>query len=334
MIKIGIIGTGYWGKHHLRIFSQSDCELVGIADLDKSKKILADQHNVRFFTDYRKLINLVDAVSIVTPPSTHFDIARYALENGKHVLVEKPFVLKINEGKTLINLAGRMHMKLLVGHVYLYHPAIVKLKKIIDSKALGKIYYFISQRLNLGIVRSDVNSLWNFAPHDLSIINYLLGKKAIKVCCLGQSFLQKGIEDITFLTLYFSSGEMAHIVLSWLHPAKVRELTVVGSKKMAVFDDVSETALKVFDKGVDVLNGVKEWKNFGEFKLITRSGDVEYPLIKKSEPLKEELNSFIKNIEDDSPVDSDGQSGLSVLAVLEAATKSLKEGGKIVTVRY
>lgn len=337
MLKIGIIGTGYWGKHHLRVLSNLNCELVGIADIDLAKEVLAREYKIRFFTDYKKLLKKVDAVSIVTPPSTHFKIARKALLQGKHVLVEKPFVTTKKEAETLVEIAKDKKKILMIGHIYLYHPAIVELKKIVENGELGNIYYIIASRLNLGIVRSDVNSLWNFAPHDISIILYLLGKLPTEVSCVGQSYIQKDIEDIAFLTFKFPDNILAHVVLSWLHPAKVRELTVVGSKKMAVFDDIDTSSpVKIYDKGVEIekLEKEKEWKSFGEFKMKLRFGDLITPSVEVKEPLEAELEHFIECIKSNVPAISNGEKGINELAILEAATKSLKKGGKVVGIKY
>lgn len=335
MLKIGIIGTGYWGKHHLRVFSKLPCELIGICDIDPTKEILAKEYKVKFFTDYKKLLKKVDAVSIVTPALTHYKIAKKALKLHKHVFIEKPFVLVKRQAEELIKISKISGRTLMIGHIYLYHPAVIELKKLIDGGELGKIYYVISQRLNLGIVRSDVNTLWNFAPHDLSIVLYLLSKKPKSVFCTGQSFLQQNIEDITLLTLKYHDDTLVHITLSWLHPAKVRELTVVGSRKMAVFDDIDINApLKIYDKGIDIQLINRQWNTFGEFKMITRFGDVVTPKIEITEPLEAELNYFLESIKNKSTVLSDGESGLKVLAILEAATKSMKKGGKNVEIKY
>lgn len=337
MIKIGLIGTGYWGKHHLRTFAKLDCELVGIADIDISKESLAREYSIKFFTDYKKLLKKVEAVSIVTPPSTHFSIAKKALKKGKHVFIEKPFVFEKRQATELISIAEKQKKVLMIGHIYLYHPAIAELKKLLLSGELGNVYYIISQRLNLGIVRSDVNSLWNFAPHDLSILLYLLGELPTEVSCQGQSYLQKNIEDITFVTLRFPDNILAHIILSWLHPAKIRELTLVGSRKMAVFDDVDQASqLKIYDKGVDIQNLEKDqtWANFGEFKMKTRFGDILTPILDSREPLEFELSQFLECIKNGNKPRSDGESGLHVLSILQAASKSLKKGGKPVAIKY
>lgn len=337
MVKIGIIGTGYWGKHHLRTFSQSKCEVVGICDLDPQKRELADSYGVKYYSEYKKLLKKVDAISIVTSPVSHFVIAKKALKQGKHVLVEKPFVLRIKEGRELIELARANNCILMVGHIYLFHPAITELKKIIKQKELGKIYYLISDRLNLGIVRSDVNSLWNFAPHDLSILLYLLDQKPTSVSVIGQSYLQKGIEDITLVNLRYPNNTLAHLTLSWLHPNKVRELTVVGSQKMAVFDDVNlQAPLKIYDKGVEPekTESQKQWQTFGEFKMKVRFGDVVTPTLPTTEPLQEEVNHFLTCIKTGIKPVSDATMGLDVLSILVAADKSLKKGGKEIEIRY
>lgn len=337
MLKIGIIGVGYWGKHHLRVFSKLPCDLIGIADLDPAKEKLAKEYKIKFFTDFKKLLKKVDAVSIVTPPFTHFKIAKKALQQGKHVLVEKPFVLTKKEALELISMAQMKDKTLMIGHIYLYHPAVLELKQIVENGLLGKIYYVICQRLNLGIVRWDVNSLWNFAPHDLSALLYLFDMVPTEVSCFGHSYLQKDIEDISFLTLKFPQDILAHLIYSWLHPSKVRGLTIVGSKKMAVFDDVDPNApLKIYDKGVEVqkLEKEKEWKNFGEFKMKIRFGDVITPSLEIREPLEAEIQHFLHCISTGETPRSDGVSGLKIVSILESATKSLKKGGKTIAIKY
>lgn len=337
MTKIGIIGTGYWGKHHLRAFSQSECEIVGICDIDPQKKALADSYGIKFFADYKKLLRKVDAISIVTSPATHYSIAKKALKLGKHVLVEKPFVLNTKEAKELIKLAKEHECILMVGHIYLFHPAIIELRKLIVQKDLGKIYYLISERLNLGIIRNDVNSLWNFAPHDLSILLYLLDKKPRAVAAYGRAFLHAGIEDITILNLTYANDTLAHLILSWLHPSKVRQLTLVGSQKMAVFDDVSqESPLKIYDKGAEPekVEPQKEWQSFGEFKMKIRFGEVVTPSLPVTEPLIAEVGHFLDCIKRGNQPISSGELGLDVLKILEAANKSLKKGGKLIDIKY
>lgn len=336
MIKLGIIGTGYWGKHHLRIFSALPCDLVGIADIDSSKKKLAEDYGVAFFQDFKKLLKKVDAVSIVTPPATHSKIARKALMSGKHVLLEKPFVMKKEEAVELGKIANNKSLVLISGHTYLYHPAIVRIKEIIDAKELGNIYYFLFQWLNLGIIRRDVNALWNFAPHPFSILDYLLDILPVTISVHGQAFIQKGIEDVNFLSLKYSNGTIAQVNLSWLHPLKVREMAVVGSKKLVYFNDVdSETPLKIYDKGIspEEFQSSLDWKDFAQFKSKVRYGKVEMPKLTDLEPLKQQLEDFLTAIEGKKKPKASIDSIVRIVTLLEAAQKSLKKGGRIIEIK-
>src|SRR3989344_5941966 len=217
MIKIGLIGCGYWGKHYLRLLSQLPCQLIGLADINPEKKQLADHFGIAYFSDYRKLLKKVSAVAIVTPQASHYQIARIALSKDKHVLLEKPFVFKTKQAQKLQNMALKSNLVLSSGLVYLYNPAVLLLKKLIDSQQLGRIYYLILDWLNLGIVRRDVNALWNFAPHPFSILFYLLNQLPQTVQVIGGDYIQKNIEDLVFSNFVYSNGLLAHITLSWLH---------------------------------------------------------------------------------------------------------------------
>jgi predicted dehydrogenase len=330
MLKVGVIGSGYWGKHHLRIFSNIPCELIGIADIDPSKEVLAKQYGVGFFQDFRKLLKKVDAVSIVTPPSTHFDLAKKALRAGKHVLLEKPFVTDSREANILKNLAKERGLIIMPGHTYLYHPAVQALKNIIEKKELGNIYYLILQWLNLGIIRKDANALYNFGPHPFSILNYLMKSAPISVTSIGNAFVQDGVEDVVFTTLEYQDHSMAHISLSWLHPTKVREVTIVGSKQLARFNDTDiNTPLTLYDKGITPEDYAKwmNWETYSQFQSKTRYGTQTIPVVISEEPLKAELSDFLTSIEHNKPPISDIESALTVVALLEKAQKSLKKKG-------
>ena len=289
MLKIGLIGCGYWGKHYLRILSRLPCELIGIADTDPQKKKLAESFGVKYFREIPKLLKKVDAVAVVTPPETHYKIARLALRRGKHVLLEKPFVFKSSQATELREMALNSRLVLSPGLVYLYNPAVIKLKKMIDQGTLGKIYYITLDWLNLGIIRHDVNALWNFGPHPFSILFNLINRFPEAVSAIGNDFIQKGIEDFVICNLKYPDGMIVGIKLSWLHPEKVRSITVVGSKKLAKFDDTSAASpLEIYDKGItpEEFKQAQNWENFAEFKSKTRYGAVEMPDLDKTEPLK------------------------------------------------
>lgn len=329
-INIGVIGVGYWGKNYVRIFSDMNC-LKGIADIDHTKKIIADKYRTKFENDYKKLLPLVDAVVIVTPPKLHYRVAKDCLEMGKHVLIEKPFVLDEGEANDLISVARDNSKILMVGHVFEYNSAVNKIKELISKRLLGDIYYIYSTRTNLGIVRKDVNAMWNFAPHDISILLYLINDFPCEVMAKGQCYLQKDIEDVVFMTITFPNNIIAHIHVSWLDPYKIRRMTFVGSEKMLVYDDVSnEEQIKIYDKGIIIDKG---WDDFGDFRFKTRFGDITVPSFTIVEPLKIQCEHFLECIKNNKIPRSDGRSGLKVLRVLSAAQKSLDNGGHSVKIK-
>ena len=328
MIRLAIVGLGYWGPNLLRNFDQlRDCEVMFSCDLNDAnlRRIKEQYPYVQITNDYDALVTNahLDAIVIATSAVTHYGLAKKALLQNKHVFVEKPLTMNLEHAVELVELASRVDRKLMVGHLMEYHPAIEKLKEIIRSGELGEIYYLYSQRVNLGKIRKDENALWSFAPHDLSIIMYLLEMKPESVSARGQAYLQKGIEDVAFVNLQFPKKIMAQIQLSWLDPHKIRKTTVVGSKKMAVFDDMEATEmLKIYDKGV--LNA--HFAPFGE-AMSLRFGDINIPHIKMTEPLKLECQHFLDCIKDNRTPKSDGHDGLRVVKVLQAAQESLDKSG-------
>jgi len=330
MVRIGQIGLGAWGKNLLRNFyTQNGCRLVCAADPDEKGvvKLSPGYPGVELTTDVQSVIDKskIDAIIIATPPATHFQLAQAALEAGIDVFVEKPMVLDISQGERLVKLAREKGMILMVGHIMEYHPATEFLKRIIDGGELGNIYYLYSSRVNLGKVRDIENSLWSFAPHDVSMMNYLLGARPIRVSADGQSYLQNGIEDVAFITMHYPNKVMAHIHVSWLDPHKDRKLTIVGSKKMAVFNDTEPSEkIRIFDKGIDIS---QDYNTYGEY-LSLRTGDIVIPNVPSGEPLKIECEHFIKSVVSRIQPRSNGEDGLSVLKILDAAQKSLEQGGQ------
>jgi len=328
MIRLAIVGLGYWGPNLLRNFDQlRDCEVMFCCDLnDANLRSVKEQYPyVQITKDYDALVanQKIDAIAIATSAVTHFSLAKKALLSNKHVFVEKPLTMNLEQAVFLVEMASIVDRKLMVGHLMEYHPAIEKLKEIIQSGELGEIYYLYSQRVNLGKIRKDENALWSFAPHDLSIIMYLLDMEPESVSARGQAYLQEGIEDVAFVNLQFPNKIMAQIQLSWLDPHKIRKTTVVGSKKMAVFDDMEATEmLKIYDKGV--LNA--QFASFGE-ALSLRFGDISIPYIKMTEPLKLECQHFLDCILNNQTPRSDGRDGLRVVKVLQAAQESLDKSG-------
>jgi predicted dehydrogenase len=340
-IRIGTIGCGYWGPNLLRNFaSLPDTDLGVVCDLREERLSYVRQNypNTETCKDYRNLLEDkdLDAVVVATPATNHYSLVRASLLSGKHVLVEKPLSLRSEECKDLIKIAKEMKKVLMVSHTFLYNAAVHRLKQYVKEGELGQIYYIYSSRLNLGNIRQDINAMWNFAPHDVSIILYLLEQEPVRVAARGLSYIQKGIEDIVFIDMDFAGGISAHIHISWLDPHKVRKMTVVGSKKMIVYDDTSNDArLQLYDKGVSRLEdsgSLGSFDDFGKFQLLLRAGDVYIPKINFVEPLREECAHFLECIRGGKRPITDGENGLKVVNVLEAADKSLKNGGCAVAV--
>lgn len=329
MLKVGVIGCGYWGPNLIRNFTQlSRSEVVRVADLDEARlnyiKGLYPATDVT--TDYQDIISdeNIDIVAVATPVQTHYKFASEALNAGKHVFVEKPITASAKDAEHLIRLAEKNHRKLMVGHTFIYTSAVRRMKEIIDSGELGDIYYINSQRLNLGLFQQDINVVWDLAPHDISIILYLLGKEPHTVSAVGASHINPSIDDVAVVTLHFNSTLLAFIQTSWLDPDKIRRMTVVGSKKMMVFDDVEPTEkIRIYDKGVEM---PKHYDTFAEFHYSYKYGDILIPKIEGSEPLSTELNHFINCIINDECPLSSGEDGLNVVQILEAAEKSLGNG--------
>lgn len=327
-IRVGIIGFGYWGPNLARNFHDvAASELVAIADLKDARLKHAQSlyPSVRLVKDYHELFDSgLDAVVISTPPITHHPIAKECLEHGLHVLVEKPMTLNSPDAAELIDLARAKDLILMVGHTFEYNSAVVALKKYIDSGELGEIYYIDAARLNLGLFQRDSNVLWDLAPHDISILLYLLGQNPISVSAQGMPCVFDGIYDVAYLNLVFPNKIPAYVHVSWLDPCKVRRITVVGSKKMIVYNDVeNEQKLRIYDKGVEAppyTNG------FGEFQCNYRSGDIVIPNIRIVEPLRQECQHFLECITTHCQPCSGGEDGLRVVKILEAAHHSISNG--------
>jgi predicted dehydrogenase len=324
-VNLGMVGLGGWGQFVVRNFAQAkNCRLTYLCDANpgtiERHRHFAPQARATSSLDQVLGDNAVDAVAIATPAPLHYDMARAALLAGKHVYVEKPMTLTTAHSEELVELADRQGLKLMVGHLLEYHPAVALMKDQIDSGELGDVYYMYCQRLNLGVVRQQENSFWSLAPHDISVILYLFGQEPTHVVASGQNFLQDGIEDVVFATLYFPDGRMAHIHVSWLDPHKKRSMVVVGSKKMLVFDDMeSSEKVRIFDKGarigdtpVDVMQSIS-----------VRHGDILIPRVGGPEPLAAETQHFIDSILNDTTPRSDGRDGLRVVKILEEVDKQL-----------
>jgi len=337
-MNVAVIGAGYWGPNLVRVFSQHPA--VGrltVCDIDAERLARISQLHpaAELERDAERVLAdaSIDAVVIALPVARHYEFARRALEAGKHVLVEKPLAGSAEEGEALCRLAAERSRVLMVGHTFLFNAAVRKVKSYIDSGELGQVYYVYAQRLNLGIVRRDVDALWNLAPHDVSIILHWLGAGLpAEVVCHGASYLQPEVDDVSFMILRFAGGVLAHVHVSWLDPGKVRRMTVVGSQKMAVYDDASADArVKLFDKGIDRQNidrNLGHFEDFGQFQLIHRAGDLLIPHVRFPEPLREEADHFVACVQNGEQPIADGRNGLDVLRVLEAARESRRRRGE------
>ncbi|HVU13044.1 MAG TPA: Gfo/Idh/MocA family oxidoreductase [Phototrophicaceae bacterium] len=327
--RLGVIGCGYWGPNLIRNFAElSRSSLVAVADLsDKRLDYIRTRYPEAITTqDYRQFFNLsLDGVIVATPPPTHFAIASECLEHDLHVLVEKPLALSSAEAQTLVQLARSHQRTLMVGHTFTYNPAVRALKQIIDSGELGRILYIDSVRLNLGLYQRGLNVVWDLAPHDVSIIRYLLEREPISVSATGMDCIFKGAYDVAHLHLNFDDQITAHIHVSWLDPCKVRRTTVVGDRKMAVYDDVEPLEkIRIYDKGVEK---PPYTDNYVDFQLSYRYGNMVVPYLQLTEPLKIECEHFIECILGVAETWSDGIDGLQVVRTLESAQRSLENGG-------
>lgn len=335
-LNLAQIGLGAWGKNLLRNFSSlPGTRMVMVSDTSETalKQAKSQYPALETCTDPEQIFRRPDihAVVIATPPASHFELAAAAIRSGKDAFVEKPLVLSSSDGAKLVQLAEDGRRILMVGHIMVHHPASLKLRGYIESGELGQIYYVYATRVNLGKVRDIENAMWSFAPHDISLIVFLLGKRPNRVNAVGAAYLQKGIEDVAFLTLRFPDGTIGHIHTSWLDPHKDRNLTVVGSKKMVLFDDTEPTEkITIFDKGVDAK---QDYNTYGEY-LSLRTGDIVIPKIDSTEPLGLECRHFIEAVRTRSKPRSDGRSGLDVLKILEAAQQSMNSGGAPVDLKW
>lgn len=330
-IQVAIVGLGYWGPNLLRNFlTISDVEVIWICDT--SKKQLEQQQNI--FPHINVTSNIqdilsdssIDLVVVATPLKTHFPLAKQVLMANKHVLVEKPFTHSSKEAMYLIDLAKKQNKQIFVGHTFVYSEPIKYLKGKIESDSLGKIYYFDSTRVNLGLLQSDTNVLWDLVPHDLSIILFLFKQKPLTVQAIGSSFLRKNVEELVHVFIELEDNISCHIMLSWLSPVKIRNIVIGGSKKMLSFNDIEPTEkIKIYDKGVSFKKN-----SVTPFSPAYRSGEIKIPRIEQKEALHSELSHFIKCIKKNTKSHTGGDEGLEVIKIIEALEKSLITGKKII----
>ena len=331
-IRVGVIGAGYWGPNIIRnLYEAPGAEAVAVADLSQERLDAIHKRfpSLRVTTDYRELLDdpTIDAICIVTPVKTHRRLAEEAFAAGKHVFVEKPLAQSVSDAEAIVRAGERAGKTLMVGHTFVYNPAVEHVKGILDAGGIGKVHYLDSQRVNLGLHQFDTNVLWDLGPHDVSIALYWLDEEPEWVQCSGACFVQSNIEDVVFLMIGFPSGAIAHAHLSWLAPSKLRTTTVIGSQKMVIYDDnQSVEKVKIYDQGVDKLE-------IDELRRSYRAGDIHSPRIAMTEALQVEMRHFIECVRDGKKPRSDGEAGLMVVRVLELAMRSLRSGGARVAYR-
>ena len=329
-VRVAVIGAGSWGRNHVRtIAGLPEAELAAVCDVDAQRRAQVARQfpATRVTADVDEALAGADAVVVAAPAVDHPGLATAAIERGLPVLVEKPFALTAAEARRVAALADRKGVPVVAGHLLLFHPAIVRLREMLEAGDLGQIFYLYSQRVNLGQVRPDENALWSFGPHDVSVARFLLGARPASVAARGHSYLQPGIEDVVFLTLEFGSGALAHVQMSWLDPHKERRLTIVGSNRMVVFDDMQpREKLKIFDKGVD---RPPEYRSYGE-SLSIREGDIFIPRIPNAEPLTAELRHFVAVARGEETPRATAWDGVEVVEILEVASESLRSDGRAI----
>jgi predicted dehydrogenase len=331
LVRFGIVGYGYWGPKVIRNLALiEEAKVVAICDKSAASRQKAEKlySGVRVTDDANELMRSpdIDAIAVVTPVWTHYELAKAALENGKHIFVEKPFTSNSAQAEELIALAAKKNLKIMVDHTFLFTPAVQKIKELLQEGELGKLYYYDSTRVNLGLFQHDVNVIWDLAPHDLSIMDHLIEESPEAIVATGQTHLN-GHEDIAFITLYFPDKVIAHLNVNWMSPVKIRTTLIGGEKKMLVWNDIeADEKVKVYDKGVNVSS------REGVYNMLInyRSGDMWAPRIEQAEALTRELAYFVDCIVHDKTPMNDGKAGLRVVKMLEAASESLRQRGTLV----
>jgi len=330
-LKIGVIGYGYWGPNVVRNFyNVPNSSVVSVADVSPKSldrvRALYPSMDVTTCADEILTNPNIDAVAIVTPISQHFPLAKKALENGKHVFVEKPFTASVSEAERLIELAERKNLKIMVDHTFLFTGAVRKIRELIDNGTLGKLYYYDSTRVNLGIFQHDSNVVWDLAPHDLSIIDYLIPDPPSAVVATGEKHVN-GEEDMAFITMYFPGKVIAHLNINWLSPVKVRTTLIGGEKRMLVWNDLeADEKIRVYDKGIERSGGNAPY----DVRVIYRTGDLWVPRVEQIEALSLEARYFVDCIYKDQVPFNDGVSGLRVVQMIEAINQSMAQRGEMV----
>jgi predicted dehydrogenase len=335
-ISVGVVGCGYWGPNLIRNFrGLSDCNLNLICDTNPArlKHLKSLYSELEGATDFQHMLNGagLDAIVIATSVKHHYPMAKASLLAGKHTFIEKPMASSVAQCEELVEIAKKNGLILMVGHTFLYSPSVRKIKQVVDSGDIGEIRYISARRLNLGLFQKDINVAWDLAPHDISIILHILGEMPLAVNCQGSAHITRGIEDVTAMCLTFSKNRSAIVQSSWLDPKKVREMTIVGSKRMIHYDDVAQQEkIKIFDVRVDA---PAHYDTFAEFHYAYHYGDMYAPFIKQEEPLKTECQHFLDCIKNGTQPMTDGNKGLELVKILEASSLSLEQNGAAITLQ-
>ena len=334
MLNIGVVGYGYWGPNIVRNFSSiPGAKVVSVCDLESRAltQVAKNYPDMKVTHDSNDILTApdIDAVAVITPVSTHFEIAKKALLNGKHIFVEKPFTASIDQAEELIELAEQKNLTIMVDHTFLFTGSVRKIKEYIDDDVLGGLYYFDSTRINLGLFQRDVNVIWDLAPHDLSIMNYLVNKRPIAVAATGISHFDNEIENVAYITIYFPGNLIAHFNLSWISPVKIRTTLIGGQKKMIVWNDLAaDEKIRVYDRGVESTQHVSK-ENEQTMRTSYRTGDMWSPRVTETEALKCEAEYFVECVNNNQKPINDGVAGLDVVRILQATERSIKMGGEL-----
>src|SRR5215472_5643909 len=333
MIRVGVVGYGYWGPNIVRNFHTRECSEVALVcdkDVKVAHRLRKADASIPFTTDAMDIIKSphIDVVAVVTPVWTHYGLAKSALENGKHVFVEKPFTCSVAQAEELIELAERKNLQIMVDHTFLFTGAVKKIRQLVDEGALGDLYYYDSLRVNLGLFQHDINVIWDLAPHDLSIMDHVIKEKPEAVVATGEKHLN-GVEDVAFITIYFPKRVIAHVNATWLSPVKVRTTLIGGETKMLVWNDLeADEKIRIYDKGVSMSTNPA---HLHRLLVSYRSGDMWAPQVEQVEALRAETAYFLKCIEESARPMNDGNAGLRVVRILEAAERSIRNRGEVVS---
>lgn len=337
MLNIAVVGCGYWGPNLVRNFNflpEGNVKKVCDLDAERLSHLALMYPGLQTSSEFDNIINDsdIDAIAIATPVRFHFEMAKKSLQASKHTFIEKPMASSVAECKELIEIAEKKNLTLMVGHTFIYSAPVRKIKEIIDAGQLGKLQYISSRRLNLGLFQKDINVAWDLAPHDISIILYIMNERVVSVNCQGKAHINPEIEDVANMTLNFANSGFATIQSSWLDPNKIREMTFVGSKKMLIYNDIEPNEkIRIYDKHVEI---PPHYDTFAEFQYSYHYGDINTPYLKLVEPLKVECQHFIDCIKNNTKSLSSGKEGLEVVQILESASQSLKNGGAKVMISY